>query len=65
VFCGHNHGGQVTFFGLPLYLPKMHGPYLAGDYRVGAMRLFVSKGIGTSRYDFRIFARPDILIFEM
>jgi uncharacterized protein len=65
VFAGHNHGGQVTLFGLPLVLPAMHGDYFAGAYRHGALRVFVSKGVGTSRYDFRFFARPDILLFQL
>ncbi len=64
-FSGHTHGGQITFFGLPLYLPGHSGPYLSGEYRRGKLRLFVSRGIGTSRVDFRFFARPDIMIYEL
>jgi predicted MPP superfamily phosphohydrolase len=63
-FAGHTHGGQVTFFGLPLVLPRGSGGYSSGEYRVGALRLFVSRGVGTSRIDLRVFARPDVLLHE-
>lgn len=60
VFSGHTHGGQVTFLGKPLYLPQGSGDYLKGIYRVGNSRVYVSKGIGNSQYDLRLFAKPDI-----
>jgi predicted MPP superfamily phosphohydrolase len=66
-FSGHTHGGQVTFFGLPFprTLPELSGRYLSGEYDLGDLRLFVSRGVGTSRIDFRLFARPDIMVYEL
>jgi uncharacterized protein len=61
-FSGHTHGGQATFFGLPLVLPEESGGYVNGEYRVGGIRFFVSRGVGTSRIDLRVFARPDIIL---
>lgn len=64
-FSGHTHGGQVTFLGKPLTLPEGSGRYVSGEYRVGSLRLFVSRGVGTSRLDLRIFARPDIMVYGL
>lgn len=60
VLSGHTHGGQITFFGLPFRLPPGSGNYVAGLYNKGKFPLIVSKGIGTSVTNFRLFARPDI-----
>lgn len=57
---GHTHGGQITFFGLPFQLPPGSGNYVAGLYHQGDFPLLVSKGLGTSIYNFRFFAQPDI-----
>jgi predicted MPP superfamily phosphohydrolase len=65
MFSGHTHGGQVTFFGLPLYLPEGSGAYCAGAYQEGNFHLFVSKGVGNSTVDFRLFADPEIEIIEL
>lgn len=57
---GHTHGGQVTFFGLPLVLPAGSGEYVAGFYYKGTDILYVSKGIGNSTIDIRMGADPNI-----
>lgn len=61
VFSGHTHGGQVTFFGKPIFVPQGSGEYLKGIYIKSNNKLYVSKGIGNSKYDFRLFAKPDII----
>lgn len=60
VFSGHTHGGQITFLGKPIFVPQGSGDYLKGIYTVGNKKLYVSKGIGNSQYDIRLFAKPDI-----
>jgi uncharacterized protein len=65
VFSGHTHGGQITFFGAPLYLPKGSGKYLKGKYQSGNKTLYVSKGIGNISIDFRFFAKEDIVLIEI
>ncbi len=62
VFSGHTHGGQITFFGKPFFMPQGCGEYLKGIYRKDKITLFVSKGIGNSIYDFRLFAKPGIFL---
>jgi predicted MPP superfamily phosphohydrolase len=64
IFAGHNHGGQVTFFGLfAPYLPKKAGNYLKGWYNQQKPYLFLSKGFGTSLIPFRFGARAEINLF--
>lgn len=62
VLSGHTHGGQITFFGKPFRLPRGSGPYVKGIYGKKKSRLYVSKGIGNSVHDFRLFAAPDIYL---
>ncbi|MGX9720228.1 metallophosphoesterase [Stenotrophomonas acidaminiphila] len=42
---GHTHGGHMLGFDRWVVAPANHG-YVRGDYRVGAMTLFVSSGAG-------------------
>lgn len=60
VFSGHTHGGQITFFGKPIFVPQGSGKYLKGIYTKENSKLYVSKGIGNSKVNFRLFAKPDI-----
>lgn len=65
LFAGHNHGGQVTFFGLfPLLLPKGSGNYINGWYNDQKPCLYVSKGFGTSTVPFRFGARAEMVVFD-
>ncbi len=61
---GHTHGGQITFFGIPLYLPEGSGSYCSGAYHQDNGHLFVSKGIGYSQIDLRVFARSSFNLFS-
>jgi hypothetical protein len=57
---GHTHGGQITFFGLPLYVPPGSGSYIKGLYEKNGNMLIVSKGLGNSGLQMRLFANYDI-----
>lgn len=61
-FAGHTHGGQITFFGIPLLLPEGSGEFVAGRYARNKDVLFVSKGVGTTALDLRLFASPDVVV---
>jgi uncharacterized protein len=64
MLAGHNHGGQVTLFGLYApYLPKKSGKYLKGWYNQKEPYLYVSKGFGTSTIPVRFWARAEITLF--
>jgi len=62
---GHSHGGQVR---LPLIgsVVRNYGSTLFHDaeYQIGDARIFVSSGIGTSKYHFRLFNRPSINLYR-
>ncbi|ELR68368.1 Putative phosphohydrolase [Fulvivirga imtechensis AK7] len=65
LFAGHNHGGQVTFFGLfPILLPKGAGNYVNGWYNDKKPYLYVSKGFGTSTVPFRFGARAEMTVLD-
>lgn len=63
---GHSHGGQVQ---LPLYGPLITPPfasiYTEGLYEVDAMKLYVNRGLGTTRLPYRFFSVPEITVFTL
>jgi predicted MPP superfamily phosphohydrolase len=63
---GHTHGGQVCLpGGEPIYTPRGHDrEYSSGLHRHAGQWLFVSRGVGTVGAGLRIFAPPDVGIFE-
>ncbi|ADV47407.1 metallophosphoesterase [Cellulophaga algicola DSM 14237] len=63
VLSGHTHGGQITFFGIPLYTPGGSGDYIKGWYTKLTTKMYVSKGIGTTVLPIRFFARAEASIF--
>lgn len=70
VLSGHTHGGQIC---LPLIGPislgsnSFYRKYVAGEYLLknGNLKLFVSKGAGTSNVPLRLLAPPELHIFTM
>lgn len=63
ILSGHTHGGQVNLFGWIPFLPPGSGRYVKGWYNVGKLKLYVSKGIGTSLIPVRFFARSETTLF--
>ncbi len=63
---GHTHGGQVR---LPLLgalqLPELGKKYVEGWFRLGAMQLYVNRGIGTVGVPFRLDCPPEITLFTL
>jgi predicted MPP superfamily phosphohydrolase len=71
ILSGHTHGGQITFFGIPLYLVRgsitrygMRFGY-GFAYSADAVPVFVSSGVGDYYSIPRIFARPEVVIFTL
>lgn len=62
---GHTHGGQVTLFGQPIWMPPGSGTFSSGLYKTAACKLYVSKGVGTSILPIRLWARPEIAVFYL
>jgi predicted MPP superfamily phosphohydrolase len=64
---GHTHGAQVD---IPLlrdrFTPSRFGAhYTGGHIEEGGRHLFVSDGIGTSRFPIRFRAKPEIAVLEL
>ena len=67
VLSGHNHGGQVTLFGLwaPL-LPSSNGQkYRTGTVHTGLTTVVISNGVGTVTPPLRFCARPEIILIRL
>ena len=66
ILAGHSHGGQVR---LPiigaLYTPKNGHKYVKGYYELNDTSLYVTSGIGVSRYNFRLFNKPEINFYRL
>ena len=62
---GHSHGGQVTFFGLPLILPHLGRRYVRGLHQLhNKSQLLISNGVGTVHIHARFCAKPDIIVLD-
>lgn len=65
-FAGHSHNGQVRlpFIG-SLKTVKGAKKYYEEHYKINNTDLFISGGIGTSGYPFRLFNRPSINLYRL
>jgi len=66
LFSGDTHGGQVR---LPSWVFKILGyeknvKYNYGLFRKGHKTMYVTRGIGTSHFPFRLFCQPEIVVFR-
>ncbi|MFD1017986.1 metallophosphoesterase [Thalassobacillus hwangdonensis] len=65
---GHSHGGQIR---LPivgdLITPPLAKKYVEGWHDVGSdsMKLYVTRGIGTTRMPYRFLCKPEITLFRL
>jgi len=66
IFSGHSHNGQIR---LPLIGPliKKDGAkkYPNSHYTINNTELYVSGGLGNSKYDFRLFNHPSINFYRL
>ena len=65
--CGHTHGGQVTFFGQPMFRTLTRAPdrYLSGWVQENRADILVSNGVGTSWVPIRLFAPPQLHVITL
>jgi predicted MPP superfamily phosphohydrolase len=63
---GHSHNGQVRLPFTPA-LVKVLGAkkYYEAEYEINDTKLYVSGGIGTSKYPFRLFNHPSINLIRL
>ncbi len=68
VLCGHGHGGvvRIPFVGGLIGVDRSFFPdYTAGLYEKGDTSMVVSRGLGNSVVDFRLFNRPQLLVVAL
>lgn len=67
IVAGHAHGGQFRFFGRGVYAPGqgLFPKYTSGMYEVEGTRLLVSRGIGRSRFPFRLNNPPHVPVLRL
>ena len=66
ILAGHSHGGQVRLPIIgPLYTPKNGHKYIKGYYDLNGTSLYVTSGLGVSRYNFRLFNKPEINFYRL
>lgn len=68
MLAGHNHGGQVSSPGGQAIIgPRLTllPEYSSGVYISGDSTMFLSRGLGTSRIPFRLFATPEVAVIEL
>ncbi|MBS2968650.1 metallophosphoesterase [Metabacillus sp. KIGAM252] len=63
---GHSHGGQIQlpFYG-PLITPPYADVYTEGLYEFGSKKLYVNRGLGTTRLPFRFLSVPELTVFTL
>ncbi len=65
ILAGHNHGGQIRlpFIGGIIY--DKNKLYKDSYYKLNKTKLFISNGIGTSKYKFRFLNKPSINLYRL
>ncbi len=65
--CGHTHGGQVTFFGRPLFktYTNVSDDYLSGWVHIARTSVLVSNGVGTIGLPVRLFAPAQMHVITL
>jgi len=61
---GHTHGGQLSIPGITSFLLRAvaHEPYDRGLFQVGAVQLYVNRGIGYSSLGVRVNSDPEVTL---
>ena len=63
---GHTHGGQVN---IPVFVPALRWlageRYQSGRYDVGAVRLYVNRGVGNVGLPLRVNAPPELALITL
>lgn len=63
---GHSHGGQVRLpLGIAVHTPKGARTYVDGYYPNARVPLFVTRGVGTTGPDYRLFCPPQVALLTL
>lgn len=64
ILAGHSHHGQIKLYNYPLFVPVGAKKYPLGHYGLDGGVMYVSNGLGTSDFDFRLFNTPSYNIYK-
>lgn len=65
-FAGHSHNGQIRLPYTPALIKVLGAKkYYEEQYTINNTKLFISGGIGTSNYPFRLFNHPSINVIRL
>ncbi len=66
ILAGHSHGGQVKipFIGGVIY-PKYASNYHESYQKIGTSEFYISSGVGTTSYGFRLFNPPSFNFYRL
>lgn len=66
VLTGHSHNGQINipFYGA-IYTPSGAKKYYRPYYKLDNTDMYISSGIGTSKYNYRLFNRPSFNLYRL
>jgi predicted MPP superfamily phosphohydrolase len=63
---GHSHGGQICLpGGFSVHTPYGAKRYISGYYPDARVPLYVTRGVGTTGPDMRLFCRPEVTILTL
>ncbi|MEZ0325999.1 MAG: metallophosphoesterase [Fimbriimonas sp.] len=63
---GHSHGGQICLpTGVAVHTPYGAKKYIAGFYPEAKVPLYVTRGVGTTGTDWRLFCLPEVSILTL
>jgi predicted MPP superfamily phosphohydrolase len=63
---GHSHGGQICLpFGVPLHTPTLSRKYRKGYFPNARVPLYVSRGVGTTGFKWRMFCPPEVTLLTL
>lgn len=67
VLAGHTHGGQIAIPILTRLLLSavVHEPYLRGRFQLGAVQLYVNRGIGNTAFRLRVNSDPEVTLVTL
>lgn len=66
ILAGHSHNGQINIpiYG-PLYTEKGAKKYYKPHYKLNNTDMYISSGIGTTMFNYRLFNRPSFNLYRL
>lgn len=66
ILSGHTHGGQIKLPLIKGLIKNKYGKkYIENYYKLDKTNLYVSSGVGTHKYKFRLFNKPSINFYRL